>query len=125
MTAPKASKDFKIREINATDRRLWEPMWHGYLEFYEKRISQETTELTWKRLTESAEISGRLAIDGGGNGLGLVHYFFHPSTSTIGGNCYLQDLFVLPSARQVGLGPQLISAVVDAAQEKQTAVGLL
>jgi GNAT superfamily N-acetyltransferase len=54
--------------------------------------------------------------------LGLIHYFFHPSTSSIGGNCYIQDLFVLPSFRRQGLGRQLIAAVVESAKEKQIAV---
>jgi GNAT superfamily N-acetyltransferase len=122
MTSIQRAKDFEIRQINGSDRALWEPLWNGYLEFYEKRISLETTEFTWRRLTQSSEIIGRIAIDTSGNGVGLVHYFFHPSTSTIGGNCYLQDLFVLPSARKRGLGRQLIAAVVEAAKETQSAV---
>lgn len=113
------SQTFVIRSVTASDRQLWEPLWKGYLDFYDKSISKETTELTWKRVSETGEIHGFLAMSQMGEALGLVHYFFHPSTSSTGGNCYLQDLFVLASHRKQGLGRKLIEAVVKHAEEKQ------
>ena len=42
---------------------------------------------------------------------GIVHYLFHRSCWTIADYCYLQDLFVAETARNLGLGRTLIEAV--------------
>jgi GNAT superfamily N-acetyltransferase len=67
-------------------------------------------------------VEGLLALDDKGEVLGLVQFFYHPSTNTIGGNCYLQDLFVTPAARGRRVGRRLIAAVVQAAKDKKVAV---
>ena len=54
--------------------------------------------------------------------LGLVHFLYHASTVSIGGNCYLQDLFVSPVARNQSIGRRLILAVADAARARQAAL---
>jgi GNAT superfamily N-acetyltransferase len=43
--------------------------------------------------------------------VGIVHYLFHRSCWTIADYCYLQDLFVAETARNLGLGRTLIEAV--------------
>ena len=40
----------------------------------------------------------------------------------MGGNCYVQDLFVAPTARKRGVGRQLIAAVVAAARERRVPI---
>jgi GNAT superfamily N-acetyltransferase len=110
-----------IRPVRESDRAAWEPLWFGYHEFYQRTISPKVTEFTWKRLT-SREIECLLAFDARHSALGLAHFFFHPSTSTLGGNCYLQDLFVIPEARGQRVGHRLIAAVVEAARAKSVAV---
>jgi GNAT superfamily N-acetyltransferase len=122
MISPESVEPRIIRPINAHDRQIWEPLWNGYLDFYGRRISQETTDFTWQRLTRSGHIHGLIAVSGRGEGIGLVHFFYHPSTSTIGGNCYIQDLFVSVSARRCGAGRELLLAAVDAARSKGAAV---
>lgn len=114
--------ELSIRPISPGDRRSWEPLWQGYLEFYEKTIPAETTEFTWKRLITTHEVEGLLAWSEKGEALGLAHFLYHASTSTRGGNCYLQDLFVVPAARGRRVGRQLIAAVVQAAKAKGVAV---
>jgi GNAT superfamily N-acetyltransferase len=111
-----------IRRIAAADRTLWEPLWAGYHTFYDRTVSQEVTEFAWKRLATTGEIEGLLALSERGDALGLVHFFYHPSTSTLGGNCYSQDLFVVPASRGLRVGRRLIAAVVDAAKAKGVAV---
>jgi Ala-tRNA(Pro) deacylase len=112
--------DFAIHSIGSADHALWEPLWKGYLEFYDKPISEEMIERAWRRIS-TGEIQGFLAIGAGDEGLGLVHYFYHTSTSTTG-SCYIQDLFVAPSARRCGVGRKLIASVVEAAKDKKVAV---
>lgn len=57
-----------------------------------------------------------------GEALGLVHFLYHPSTVSLGENCYLQDLFVVPAARNQSLGRRLILAVADAAKLRKAAL---
>ncbi len=114
--------DFSIRSIRSGDRAAWEPLWIGYLEFYDKLVSPETIDFTWKQLTQCDQVQGLIAINNDGDGFGLAHYFFHASTSIIGGNCYMQDLFVAPASRRRGVGRELIAAVVAAAKARKAAV---
>lgn len=110
--------ELEIRPIAATDRAAWDPLWAGYLSFYETGLSKEMTDVTWNRLIEDEELHGFIAVNGRGEALGLVHYLFHPSTWSLGGYCYLEDLFVVPASRGLRVGRRLIAAVTDAARTK-------
>jgi GNAT superfamily N-acetyltransferase len=48
--------------------------------------------------------------------VGLAHYIFHRSTTALGPNCYLQDLFTSETARGKGVGRALINAVYERAK---------
>lgn len=113
--------DFAVRSIGSADRALWEPLWKGYLEFYDKPISEEMIERAWRRISCSGEIQGFLAVGAEDKGFGLVHYFYHTSTST-NGSCYVQDLFVSPCSRGCGVARKLLESVVEAAKEEKVAV---
>jgi hypothetical protein len=41
-----------IRPIRADDRERWEPLWHGYLDFYRAVLPPEVTERTWAALCD-------------------------------------------------------------------------
>ena len=114
--------DVVIRPIEASDRRAWEPLWASYLSFYERTVARDVTEFTWTRLTSTREVRGLIAIGADGGALGVVHYLFHASTWNMGGNCYLQDLFVTPASRGRRIGRRLIEAVVQAAKKEGAAV---
>ncbi len=105
-----------IRPIRADERADWEPLWKGYQAFYRVVISDETTTATWARLHDPAEPMELLGAYLGGRLCGIVHYLFHRSCWTIGDYCYLQDLFVVESARNLGLGRALIAAVEERAR---------
>jgi len=108
--------DLTIRPIEPGDRAAWQPLWAGYLSFYETTVAPDVTEFTWKRLTSSGGVSGLLAIGAAGDAVGLVHFVFHPTTWSMGGSCYLEDLFVAPAARGQRVGRRLIAAVAEAAK---------
>ena len=55
---------------------------------------------------------------------GIVHYIYHRSCWTVGDYCYLQDLFVAPEARKLGLGRALIEAVMAGVSAGVLATGV-
>ncbi|MBX3454212.1 GNAT family N-acetyltransferase [Ferrovibrio sp.] len=110
--------DIVIRPVAAQERRQWEPLWLGYLAFYEKTVPDAVTDFTWQRLVDPAHpIEGLIAWQGD-VALGLVQYLLHPSTWNRGGNVYLQDLFVQPQARGKRIGRRLIAAVTEISRAK-------
>jgi len=114
--------DIVIRPIAASERKQWEPLWLGYLAFYEKSVPAQVTDFTWERLIDPKDsIEGLMAWEGE-KALGLVQYLLHASTWNMGGNVYLQDLFVVPDARGKRIGRRLIAAVTEASKAKGAAV---
>lgn len=105
-----------VRALGPDERHSWEPLWQGYLAFYESAVAPEVTETTWGRLRDPAEPMHVLGAFLDGTLVGIVHYLFHRSTWTIGDYCYLQDLFTAPEARGRGAGRALIEAVYDRAE---------
>ncbi len=109
----------KIRPLAASDRDDWLPLWLGYLEFYESRLSDDQTALTFDRLVDPGyPIHGAIARDAAGSAVGLVHWLTHPATWSRGEYCYLEDLFVSPDARGSGAGRALIETVSAWARER-------
>jgi GNAT superfamily N-acetyltransferase len=106
----------EVRPLRSDEREAWEPLWRGYLEFYETSLTSETTETTWRRLHDPTEPMHVLGGILDGRLVGIVHYLFHRSTWSAGDYCYLQDLFTTPDARGLGAGRALIEAVVERAR---------
>ena len=110
-------KDVVVKPVGAGERAAWEPLWAGYLTFYETSVPAATSDVTWSRFHDPAEPMHLLGAYVDGKLTGIVHYIFHRSTWTPGNYCYLQDLFVDDSARGLGLGRALIEAVYAKARE--------
>ncbi len=100
-----------IRTVGANERAAWEPLWRGYLHFYNTDLPREIYDATWVRLNDPAEPMFALGAYAQGKLAGIVHYLFHRSCWTVGDYCYLQDLFVAEDARKLGIGRALIEAV--------------
>ena len=108
-----------IRSLEQADRDDWLALWSGYLDFYRAELSEATTGATFERLTgDQAELFGLLAVDDAGHGIGLAHCVVHASTWSRQPKCYLEDLFVAPSARGGDVGRALLEAVKSAAAER-------
>jgi GNAT superfamily N-acetyltransferase len=115
---PKPRSDFAIRPLEPDERADWEPLWQAYLTFYETRVSPQTTDVLWQRLHDPNEPMFALGAFSDEKLIGIVQYLFHRSCWTIGDYCYLQDLFVVPDARKLGIGRALIEAVELEARKK-------
>ena len=110
-----------IRPIRREDHAAWLPLWEGYNAFYGRSgptaLDPAITAMTWSRFFDPYEPVHALVAEREGALLGLTHYLYHRSTTALGPNCYLQDLFTTPAARGQGVGRALIEGVVERARE--------
>ena len=94
--------DTAVRPVRPGDRQTWEPLWQGYLTFYEASLAPNVTDATWRRFFDPLEPLGALVAERSGRLIGFAHYLLHRSTWAQVCYCYLEDLFVEPSARGSG-----------------------
>ena len=114
-----ALSEFKLRELNEDDFDSWRRLWSAYLAFYNTSLNELIYETTFARLVSKDNTSqnGIVACKND-EMVGLVHYIFHPDNWNIEDDCYLQDLFVIETARSLGVGRSLIEAVYAKARER-------
>jgi GNAT superfamily N-acetyltransferase len=105
-----------VRPLRAEDRPQWQPLWDGYNLFYERpNLPRAITEAAWSRFLDPAEPMFAAVAEFDGRIVGIVHYLYHRSTTSLEDVCYLQDLFTAPDARGLGVGRALIEHVYDEA----------
>ena len=116
--------DLSIRPVTRVDYNQWLPLWNGYNAFYGRSgptaLPTEITQITWARFFDAYEPLFALVAETNGHLVGLAHYLFHRSTTTITPICYLQDLFTSEPARGKGVGKALIKAVYEQAKNTGT-----
>ncbi len=106
-----------VRELQPGDFAKWKPLWDGYNAFYGREgptaLPDVITRMTWSRFFDGYEPMHALVAEDSGQLLGLVHFLFHRSTTSLQPICYLQDLFTVDAARGKGVGRALIKAVYE------------
>lgn len=105
-----------IRPLSPGDRAAWEPLWQGYLTFYQSSVPAEQTDRTWQRFHDPAVPMHALGAFDGQRLIAIVHYLYHFSCWSNGPYCYLQDLFTSSEARGKGAGRALIERVYQEAR---------
>lgn len=102
-----------IRDAAPGDEAAWRRLWDRYLAFYEASIEEQVTAETWRRILDrSAALIGRVA-ERQGAVVGFSVSVIHQGTWTTAPVCYLEDLFVDPAARALGIGRALIQDLID------------
>jgi GNAT superfamily N-acetyltransferase len=77
------------------------------------------TAATFERLCTAADgMSALVAVDADGRLQGFAHAVVHPSTWSLTGYCYLEDLFVAHGARGGEAARRLIDATAAAARQR-------
>lgn len=100
-----------IRPLQEGDFPAWRELWNSYLRFYRAVVSDSATETSFRKLQQRTDgLVGLVAEADEGPLLGFVHLVFHPSTWSTAPYCYLEDLFVSPSARGTGAAMELLQA---------------
>ena len=97
-----------IRHALPADEAAWRKLWQGYCDFYSLTLSDAVTSRTWRRILDPD--SGVLCIvaEVDGQVYGFANCVIHENTWELQPVCYLEDLYVLPSARCRGIGKALI-----------------
>jgi GNAT superfamily N-acetyltransferase len=107
-----------IRDPAPDDEGAWRVLWARYCAFYEKSLPEAVTAGTWARiLTPGSPLFGRIA-QWKGDVVGFTVSILHQGSWTLDPICYLEDLFVAPSARGRGIGRALIADLLGRAKER-------
>ena len=108
-----------IRPVTPEDKNDSARLYAGYAAFYKVDQDDAMRARVFGWLMDPAhECNGLVAADADGALIGLTHYRPFASPLRAGVNCFLDDLFVDPSARGSGAADALITAVADVAREK-------
>jgi GNAT superfamily N-acetyltransferase len=112
--------DVLVRHVVKPDFDQWLPLWDGYNAFYGRSgataLAPDITAATWSRFFDAYEPMHALVAESEGRLVGLTHYLFHRSMTSIAPLCYLSDLFTNEAARGKGVGRALIEAVYEKAK---------
>ena len=107
------STPITIRPLHPSDEPRWRELFNGYVRFYEREPSEPITHHLWQRLHDPAsQLFTIVAVDANNVVIGIANCVIHENTTQLTPVCYLQDLFVDPEHRRVGVGKQLIDALL-------------
>ena len=97
-----------IRPALPSDEPAWRALWRGYCDFYNTRLSEAVTDRTWARILDPDSSVMCIVAESKGEVCGFANCVVHENTWELQAVCYLEDLFVAPSARGQGAGKALI-----------------
>jgi GNAT superfamily N-acetyltransferase len=108
--------DLILRDAKKGDAAPWRRLWDLYTEFYGANVPVEITARTWQRILDPASPVFAIVAGRGDRLLGFAVCVLHEGTWTSAPICYLEDLFVAPSARGAGIGGSLITELLKRAR---------
>ncbi len=107
---------FALDALRPGDYAAWRVLAQAYKTFYETSLPEEAYQQTWQRILRGEGVFA-WCVRAQGQLLGIAHYVFHTNVWSAE-VCYLQDLFVLESARGQGVAQALIEKVAQSARER-------
>lgn len=114
-----SDKAIIVSPVEQKDYDQWLAYWKSYQEFYNVALHDAITKKTWHRFfNEEVPVYCAVARQDS-TMLGFVNFVFHDSTWGVNSFCYLEDLFVNPTARGKHIGKKLIEYVRARAKEKE------
>lgn len=114
-----AKSKITIRYAKNSDRAIWLTLWADYCDHFKEQLGDNVTAFTWQRFfDENAPLSCLIAEDENGTPVGFATHFTHIGTWTTKDICYLEDLYVSPRARCMGVGQLLLERLVELGDEK-------
>lgn len=110
--------DFLVRFAEGGDEAQWRDLWGQYIQFYESHVPEPVTEYTWSRILNRTDgFVGRVC-EHQKRIVGISISIVHARSWTIEPACYLEDLFVDRSTRNVGIGRALIDDLISMAKQR-------
>jgi GNAT superfamily N-acetyltransferase len=111
----------EIRNAEAGDLETWLVLWKGYCDFYRVTIAEDITLSTWARVLDPmTALTCRMALSDG-TLVGFAQHHTHLTTWDKRPTCYLEDLFVSPDARGLGVARALMDDLVALGRAKDWA----
>jgi len=109
----------QVSPMQDADREQWEALYRGYAEFYQVPMNTEILDTVWCWIQdESNPFFGLIAKDESGNALGLMHCRQMPSPLRGAMVGFLDDLFVSPASRGLGVVDALYDALNELGQQQ-------
>lgn len=107
-----------IRTMEPGERAGRDRLWATYLAFYGSARQPEMFDLAFARLlSEAPNTNCGFIASVDGRARGLAHNVFHAHGRPVQAICYLQDPYVDPEVRGLGVGRALVVSMSDAARE--------
>ncbi len=114
-----AKPNVLIRDAAPNDQGRWQEMWQNYLEFYKQDLPKDVTDETWRRFfDDDCPLFCLVAEDEQNRVLGFAAHVVHPGTWGRGNVCYLEDLYVTPEARCMGVARKMIEHLSAMGRDK-------
>lgn len=108
----------EVRDATQADETAWRRLWAAYLVFYKTTLSDHLTSRTWNRALEPTSLILARIAERDGEIVGFAMAVLHDGTWVDAPICYLEDLFVDPQARGVGIGRALLDDLVRLGRDR-------
>ena len=102
-----------IRDLRLNDKEEWEVLYKGYADFYKVEMNAKILKTVWEWIHDNNhEISG-LAYEQDNKIIGIAHYRKMPSPLRGKYIGFVDDLFVDPKHRKMGVGEKMIKEIKE------------